>query len=612
MSSVDRALGLARQGYRVFPVKADKSPRTAHGCKDATTDPDQIRAWWTSMPRAGVGIAAGSGLAVVDLDVKHGIDGTREFRQWADAHGVEWSATTRTRSGGQHVYFRTSQTFANTASKVLPGVDVRSEGGYVVAYGDVPDLDALPPLPDKVADLLGRREPGAGDASGRRISPAGVRAAFDAEVFKVTVVAEQARNNTLNTAAYNLGQLIGPHLDEQEVREALTEAAREAGLEDEEILRAINNGLTAGMANPRTVVPDDDTPKGAWTPVDIVALVAAGLKMAEPTMLARVDGLCLLYPGETHSISGESGSGKSWLGIWACAERLIVDQDVLMLDYESNASTVTARLLGFGVTLEQLRRFTYINPDAAPKGEEFEALLTRRFALAVIDGVTEALALSGLTGDNLTNSNDAITKWSKMLPRRIAQETGAAVVQIDHVTKSKDNRGGYAIGGQAKRSAVTAATYIIVSREKFGRGHSGSFDLYLSKDREGYVQGAVQSDDATMDHVARVNVTCNAQTVERLTLVPPQGPVSPEDRLDATKRAIMQFLKALPDGHAGAGVTMLRRDVPGRAETKDAALKELVAGGYVIREPRGQALLHRFGREYTPFTEYDDAGYDLV
>jgi hypothetical protein len=200
-----------------------------------------------------------------------------------------------------------------------------------------------------------------------------------------------------------------------------------------------------------------------------------------------------------------------------------------------------------------------------------------------------------------------------MLPRRIAHETGAAVVQIDHVTKSKDNRGGYAIGGQAKRSAVTAATYIIVSREKFGRGHSGSFDLYLSKDREGYVQGAVQSDDGTMDHVARVNVTCNAQTVERLTLVPPRGAVNPEDRLDATKRAIMRFLADLPEGHPGAGVTMLRKGVDGRNETKDAALKELVAGGFVICEPRGQSLLHRFGREYTPFTEYDDdAGDDLL
>ena len=74
----------------------------------------------------------------------------------------------------------------------------------------------------------------------------------------------------------------------------------------------------------------------------------------------------------------------------------------------------------------------------------------------------------------------------------------------------------------------------------------------------------------------------------------------------------MRFLAALPEGHAGAGATMLRRDVEGRAATIDAALKDLVAGGYVIREPHGQSLLHRFGREYTPFTEYDDAGDDLL
>ena len=44
-------------------------PATAHGCKDATTDPERIERWWTATPDANIGVATGS-LLVVDLDVK--------------------------------------------------------------------------------------------------------------------------------------------------------------------------------------------------------------------------------------------------------------------------------------------------------------------------------------------------------------------------------------------------------------------------------------------------------------------------------------------------------------------------------------------------------------
>ena len=208
------------------------------------------------------------------------------------------------------------------------------------------------------------------------------------------------------------------------------------------------------MASPRNTTEPQPV-FGAWAPVDLAALLAAGVQPLRPTLLARDDGLCLLYPGRTHSVSGESGSGKSWLAQWVTATTLQAGAYALYLDYESSGSSVVARLLALGCTADDVGRLVYVNPDAPPAGPEFEALLGRRYALAVVDGVTEALALSGLAGDNLTNSNDAVTKWHSLLPKRIAESTGAAVVQVDHVTKSKDNRGAYAIGGQAKRASIT-------------------------------------------------------------------------------------------------------------------------------------------------------------
>lgn len=194
----------------------------------------------------------------------------------------------------------------------------------------------------------------------------------------------------------------------------------------------------------------------------------------------------------------------------------------------------------------------------------------------MIDGVTESLGLSGLSGDNLTNSNDAVTRWHAELPKRIARVTGAATLQVDHVTKAKDGRGGYAIGGQAKRASITGAAYVIVSRESFGRGRSGSFDLHVSKDREGFILGALDGDDTTTGrHVARVHVQCESALVE--LRLQGQAPSTPEDRHEALKGAIMRFLESLPQGDPGASPNMIRLEVTGGNDAKASALKELWA-----------------------------------
>ena len=54
-----RRLGarLCRAGMAVFPVNADKKPLTTRGVKDATTDEEQIRAWWARYPHADIGWA---------------------------------------------------------------------------------------------------------------------------------------------------------------------------------------------------------------------------------------------------------------------------------------------------------------------------------------------------------------------------------------------------------------------------------------------------------------------------------------------------------------------------------------------------------------------------
>lgn len=78
---------------------------------------------------------------------------------------------------------------------------------------------------------------------------------LDAEVEKIHQAPNGTRNDTLNTAAFNCGQLVARgDLDRAHTEQALTFAARAVGLDEPEISNTLKSGLDAGVSNPR---PDD-------------------------------------------------------------------------------------------------------------------------------------------------------------------------------------------------------------------------------------------------------------------------------------------------------------------------------------------------------------------
>jgi P4 family phage/plasmid primase-like protien len=86
----------------------------------------------------------------------------------------------------------------------------------------------------------------------RRPGESYVMAALRDECDAVASEPEKNRNNRLNLAAYNLGQLVGAKaLVRSEVETALTAAARQAGLAERETVATIKSGLDAGEAKPR-------------------------------------------------------------------------------------------------------------------------------------------------------------------------------------------------------------------------------------------------------------------------------------------------------------------------------------------------------------------------
>ena len=129
-----------KYGWAVFPVKAEeKRPHTPHGCKDAKKDPGAIRAWWKKWPNDSIGIATGSisNLIVIDedLDDEKGLDGIMAMDAWEKDNGVKLPDTARaiTGRGGAHLYYRYSGKDILNRAGIIDGVDVRGEGGYVVA-----------------------------------------------------------------------------------------------------------------------------------------------------------------------------------------------------------------------------------------------------------------------------------------------------------------------------------------------------------------------------------------------------------------------------------------------------------------------------------------------
>jgi hypothetical protein len=174
-----------------------------------------------------------------------------------------WTVTTP--SGGQHLYYRQPAGIGlgNTAGRLGWKIDTRGHGGYVVGAGSVihgqryrADVIRLPAIlpswiaaaltPSRASDPTPRTTPGPSDASAYTL------AALSGELDKVLAATPGHRNDTLNRAAFALGQLAGARLlDEAIARDELVSAAGRIGLSRSEADRTIASGLTAGVRHPR-------------------------------------------------------------------------------------------------------------------------------------------------------------------------------------------------------------------------------------------------------------------------------------------------------------------------------------------------------------------------
>jgi hypothetical protein len=141
------ALDYASRGWAVFPVppgtkRSYKRGEFSNGRRwGATRDPDEIRKDWERWPNANIGLPTGAdnGFFVVETDTPqgHAVDGAESLRRLEVIYGeLPVTLMARSPSGSIHRYFKwpeDGRVIKNSTSKIGRGIDVRGEGGMVIA-----------------------------------------------------------------------------------------------------------------------------------------------------------------------------------------------------------------------------------------------------------------------------------------------------------------------------------------------------------------------------------------------------------------------------------------------------------------------------------------------
>jgi hypothetical protein len=230
---------------------------------------------WAEAGNVGIRTGKNSGgLVVVDID-----DG-------ADISDFDFpdTVTVMTGSGGFHLYFYYQKKLKNSASKIGPKIDIRADGGQVVAVGSIHNktkkpyryASGLSPKDVEIATLpawIVKRLSSKKTTTKKKRSKlegdpdaiAYANAALEFEREAVSVSDEGERNDNLNKSAFSIGTLVGAGLLDKRIAMATLESAADAcGLIDADGLSSvratIRSGIESGQLEPRDIPNRLDEP----------------------------------------------------------------------------------------------------------------------------------------------------------------------------------------------------------------------------------------------------------------------------------------------------------------------------------------------------------------
>jgi hypothetical protein len=249
-----------------------KHPRISAWTENCTTDVNTIEEWFKRWPNTNIGIATGAISGVIVLDV----DNVTGKRVLSSLDRLPYTRTAKS-SKGIHYYFKHPGVEVKNGVRILPGIDSRGDGGFVVAppslhssgnrYEWLDKTDKIAEAPEWWLELTQKPmvDPIKTEYIDVKIDDPSIqyygKAALENELSILwgTPIGQGLRNGRLNNAAFALYQLVaGGVLEEKLVDELLYEAASKGmKMSDKEIRSTLGSGKRAGLKEPRRPKPNE-------------------------------------------------------------------------------------------------------------------------------------------------------------------------------------------------------------------------------------------------------------------------------------------------------------------------------------------------------------------
>ena len=483
IANVDYATAYARLGWHVLPVKSgSKKPLNGNGFAHATTDLDQIVAWWEASPDASIGIALQpSGLVAVDVDPRNG--GSIESLPEEPA-----TLTAKTGGGGFHFIYRAA------AGSVFPGklgsgVDIK-HNGYVLVEPSVhpngnlynwvdwePTGDEPPPIVPAPRWLSGprcsKKAEGAEGAQKKEVGNSEHLRGFDVrQAVAEIVTAESFHDNLIRLAAHFIQGGMSAKDTEATIR-GLFDAVERHDDRWRDRVAGIKGAVASAVR------------KYAEPVTESVTLLRADQVKIEQTRWAWKDHLAL---GALHIVAGPPGMAKTTValalaatksagGRWPDGSRATAGTVHIWSGEDDIATTLVPRLAAMGADLSKIRFI-----DSATETIEGEqravafdparhmGALTRQIeddppSMLIIDPI-----VSAVSGDSHKNAE---TRRGLQPPVDLARRHGIVLIGITHFSKGTAGRDPTERVTGSLAFAALARVVFVVAKRKTEDGRTG-------------------------------------------------------------------------------------------------------------------------------------------
>jgi len=461
------ALDFAAAGMPVLPL-AGKVPRNRGGLTSASDDVLVVAEWWRRWPDANVGVVTGtrSGYVVLDVD---GAAGLRSLAELERRHGKIETAQVLTGSGGRHYWFRApAGELRNSAGALGEGLDVRGEGGYVVAPPSVHESGNVYRWTRELEHAVAWPEWLIADANERRNGKAAVGE-----------IVEGTRDATLTSFAGSMRRrgmtepaiLAALRVENERCRPPLSER------DLERIARSV-----AGYAPEK--VPKDEH----LEPFALEVLTARAVCELPP--LAAADQLLgpVVVRRQRVTLGAHTGEGKTTLAL--CIVRAVVSEGefldwhggggrALVLDAEQGLRTIQRRLHETGLAESELVDYVRVpdglSLDSDPRhvAEVERVLREGGYALVVIDPLYKLH-----TGDS-NAEREAVDLMRRLDGWR--EELGFALLLPVHCRKPLPGTK-FSIHDLFGSSAYVRGAEVVLGLQRVSDGYAR---LHFLKDRDG-------------------------------------------------------------------------------------------------------------------------------